>query len=32
MVSDFNAAPSDEDNASGGVRVVVVNEGPLESW
>jgi hypothetical protein len=32
LVSNFNAVPSDADNTSGGVRVVVVNHGPLESW
>jgi hypothetical protein len=32
LVSNFNAAPSDEDKSSGGSRVIVVNGGPLESW
>jgi hypothetical protein len=32
LVSNFNAVPSDEDNTSGAVRVIVVNGGPLESW
>jgi hypothetical protein len=32
LVSNFNAAPSDEVKSSGGVRGIVVNGGPLESW